>query len=317
MKKLLALCALTASICAFSGDDKKPLGAEARTREFESLQKELEVLRPDDKPSREQVMAFLEAMMEKMGKFAKANPQTPEGFEAAANTAAMLFQVKHPKFVEFAELAVKTAPAAGVEVKNVGMCWAMVAQGRLNNNDSKGAAEAIEKIKPLNPELHTQMLSMMKEAEEIAASQKEAKDRLQVGKEPFPIAGKDIEGKDVSLAGFKGKVVIIDFWATWCGPCMGELPNLLKSYEKHHAEGLEVLGISLDQDENTLKATVKKRNMTWPILADYKGWENVIAQKWGVRSIPATFLLDKKGVIREIGLRGKELDDAIVKLLKE
>jgi len=317
MKNALLVCALFLSVCSWAVEDKKPLAPDARKREYESLQKDLEALQPGEKPSREQIMTYIEAAMDKMGKFAKENPQTPEGFEAAANTASLLFQAQHPKSLEFALLATSVAPTAGVDVKNVGMCWAMVAQGRLNNGDTKGSKEALEKIKPLNAEMYEQISKQFKEMEEGMASELAAKAQLQVGKEPFPIAEKDIEGKDVSIAGFKGKVLIIDFWATWCGPCMGELPNLQKLYNAQHANGLEVLGISLDQDENALKSTVKKRNMTWPIVADMKGWQNAIAQKWGVRSIPATFVLDKKGIIRHIGLRGEELADAVAKLLKE
>jgi len=187
----------------------------------------------------------------------------------------------------------------------------------LQKGDIKGSHEALEKIKDLDKPMYDQLSAQFKQMEGQLAAQREAKDRLQVGKEPYPISEKDINGKEVSLAGFKGKVVVIDFWATWCGPCMAELPNLLKLYNAQHANGMEVLGISLDKDEEALKSTVKARGMSWPIVADLKGWENAIAQKWGVRSIPATYVLDRKGVIRHIGLRGEELAEAVGKLLEE
>jgi peroxiredoxin len=319
MKTLLTVCVLFLSACAWSADDKNPkaLTPEGRKREYESIQKELEALQPQGKPSREEVMTYIEAAMDKLGKFATDNPKTAEGFEAASTLAALLSQVRHPKALQYAEVATTVAPAAGVDVKRVGICWAMVADARLQKGDVKGSHDALEKIKDLDKAMYEQLSAQFKQMEEQLASQRDAKDRLQVGKEPFPISEKDLNGKEVSLAGMKGKVVIIDFWATWCGPCMAELPNLLSLYKAQHANGLEVLGVSLDKDENALKSTVKAKGMDWPIVADLQGWQNAIAQKWGVRSIPATYVLDRKGVIRHIGLRGQELDEAVQALLKE
>ena len=126
---------------------------------------------------------------------------------------------------------------------------------------------------------------------------------------------KDLAGKPLSIANYKGKVVLIDFWATWCGPCVGELPNVLKTYEKHHAKGFEIIGISLDQDEQKLTNFIKQKNMTWQQFFDGKGWENKLAAKYGVQSIPATYLLDGEGKIIGKGLRGEALDQAVAQAL--
>lgn len=122
---------------------------------------------------------------------------------------------------------------------------------------------------------------------------------------------KDTDGKPLSIAGLKGKVVLIDFWATWCGPCVAELPNVLAAYEKHHAAGFEIVGISLDSDRQKLDKFVKEKNMTWPQFFDGKGWQNKLSQKYGVNSIPATYLLDREGKIIASGLRGEKLEEAI------
>ena len=126
---------------------------------------------------------------------------------------------------------------------------------------------------------------------------------------------KDVDGKPLSIVGFKGKVVLVDFWATWCGPCVRELPNVIKAYEKYHDKGFEIVGVSLDQDESTLRAFLKKNKMTWQQYFDGKGWQNKVSTKYGIGSIPATFLLDKEGKILAKDLRGEDLATRLEKLL--
>ncbi len=140
---------------------------------------------------------------------------------------------------------------------------------------------------------------------------------LVVGK-PFPdFDVKDLDGKPLSVSGYKGKVVLIDFWATWCGPCVGELPNVLKTYEKHHPKGLEIVGISLDQNKERLTKFLGDKQVTWRQYFDGLGWQNKLAKKYGVNSIPATYLLDKEGKIIAKDLRGEELEQAVAKALGE
>ncbi len=124
---------------------------------------------------------------------------------------------------------------------------------------------------------------------------------------------KDVTGKPLSVANYKGKVVLIDFWATWCGPCRAELPNVIKTYEAHHAKGFEIIGISLDQDREKLTSFTKEQKMTWAQYFDGLGWKNKLAAKYGVNSIPATYLLDGRGVIIGKDLRGEALEEAVTK----
>ena len=132
----------------------------------------------------------------------------------------------------------------------------------------------------------------------------------------FPdFAEKDLDGKPLSVANYKGKLVMVDFWATWCGPCVGELPNVQKIYEKYHAKGFEIIGVSLDKDKDKLTAFIKEKNMAWPQYFDGQGWQNKLAVQYGVESIPATFLLDKNGKIIAKDLRGEALDAAVAKAL--
>ena len=130
------------------------------------------------------------------------------------------------------------------------------------------------------------------------------------------IAFTDINNNEVDLAAMKGKVVLVDFWATWCRPCVGEMPNVIAAYEKHHDAGFEVIGISLDQDKSALENFIKQNKMPWPQYFDGKGWENELADKYGIKGIPATFLIGKDGKIAATNLRDQDLENKLVELLK-
>ena len=127
---------------------------------------------------------------------------------------------------------------------------------------------------------------------------------------------KDIAGKPLSIAKYKGKVVLVDFWATWCGPCVGELPNVLNTYLKYHGKGFEIVGISLDEEEKQLTEYMATNKMPWQQFFDGKGWGNKLAVKYNVNSIPTTYLLDGEGRIIAKNLRGPELEAAVAKALK-
>ena len=128
---------------------------------------------------------------------------------------------------------------------------------------------------------------------------------------------KDLGGKPLSVGNYKGKVVLVDFWATWCGPCVGELPNVLKTYEKYHSKGFEIVGISLDSDKSKLTGFIEQRKMSWQQYFDGKGWQNKLAGKYGVNSIPATYLLDTEGKILAKNLRGEQLETEVGKALEK
>lgn len=144
---------------------------------------------------------------------------------------------------------------------------------------------------------------------------------LSVGKPSLPFAAKTTEGKKVDFpAAYKGKIVMLDFWATWCGPCVGELPHLTKTYEQFHSQGLEVLGVSLDKEkwEEKLAKFTEEHKMPWPQVYDGKFWQAEVAQKYDVGSIPSAFLVDgDTGLILARGqdLRGEKLAATIEKVL--
>ena len=133
-----------------------------------------------------------------------------------------------------------------------------------------------------------------------------------------------LDGKPISVADYKGKVILIDFWAVWCGPCMGEMPNVIKLYEETHETGFEVIGISLDNesgkfDLEALKSTIAGKGrvseMPWRQIYDGGGWSSGLAKYYGVRSIPKTVLIDQSGTVVAQGLRGEELASKVKELL--
>lgn len=127
----------------------------------------------------------------------------------------------------------------------------------------------------------------------------------------------DLNGKPVSLSELKGKVILIDFWASWCGPCRHNNPRLVKLYSKYHGKGLEIYGISLDEDIESWKKAVHHDKLLWIQVIDDKGWEAQSASVYGVDAIPSSFLIDKQGVIRFINTEGPELENNVRDLLKD
>lgn len=124
------------------------------------------------------------------------------------------------------------------------------------------------------------------------------------------------EGTPLSMQSIKGKVKLIDFWASWCGPCRGENPNVVKIYEEFHPKGLEILSVSLDRDNDAWVKAIADDNLTWNHVSDLKFWDSAAAKLYAVNSIPHTVLLDENNVIVAKNLRGDELKAKIEEMLK-
>lgn len=148
--------------------------------------------------------------------------------------------------------------------------------------------------------------------------------QVRVTAKPHPLLGKPLgelkftstKGEQIDISQYKGKVVLVDFWAVWCRPCINELPNVLDTYSKYHDDGFEIIGISLDSSREKLEKFIKENNMPWPQYFDGKGWKNEISTGFGIHSIPSTFLLDGQGIVRHVNLRGSALKNAVEDLLR-
>jgi peroxiredoxin len=126
----------------------------------------------------------------------------------------------------------------------------------------------------------------------------------------------DVNGKSVSLSSLRGKYVLIDFWASWCGPCRAENPNVVKTFNAYKNKNFTVLGVSLDQDKAKWLEAIKKDGLTWTHVSDLKYWNNEVAVQFGIQSIPANFLIDPKGVIIGKDLRGPDLEKILAANIK-
>lgn len=129
------------------------------------------------------------------------------------------------------------------------------------------------------------------------------------------IALPSVNGDTIRLSSLKGKVVLLDFWASWCGPCRVSNRNLVKIYSKYKASGFEILGVSIDDEKSKWKNAIKQDKVTWLQVNEAGGWEAGVAQTWGINAIPTSYLIDKEGRLLAMDLEGKELEKALKYLL--
>lgn len=140
--------------------------------------------------------------------------------------------------------------------------------------------------------------------------------KLTVGNPAIEFSQNDAAGKPVNLGSFKGKYVLVDFWASWCGPCRAENPNVVKAYHKYKEKGFTILGVSFDESKEKWLQAVQDDQLAWTQVSDLKGWGNAVGQLYGIRAIPQNLLLDPQGKIIAKNLRAEALEAKLEELLK-
>ncbi len=150
----------------------------------------------------------------------------------------------------------------------------------------------------------------------ILLSASMANAQLKIGDAAPEIELRNNKDSVIKLSSFTGKVVLIDFWASWCGPCRAANPYTQKLYNQYKAKGFEVFAVSLDVNKALWIKAVKKDRLTYTQVVDYDGWLSKVAEKYYVDALPTTFLVDRSGKIVAINLEGKELFDAVKRLVQ-
>ena len=139
--------------------------------------------------------------------------------------------------------------------------------------------------------------------------------KIETGRQALPFTQNNVDGKPVTLGSFQGKYVLLEFWASWCGPCRAENPNLRKQYQLYKDKGFEVVGVSLDHDKDAWVKAIEKDQLPWVHVSDLQGWKNAVSTSYGIMGVPANFLIDPQGKIVAQNLRGEALNKKLQEIL--
>lgn len=200
----------------------------------------------------------------------------------------------------------------GIDAKTFTLLNSRIGRAFEQGGRTKDAIKVYSKLAPMMASSKDERLSAYKPKLEGAVR------RLQLIGNPIALTGTTHKGEKFDWSAYKGKVVLIDFWATWCGPCVRELPNMMRNYEDFHGKGFEIIGINMDSDRGRFKKFVEDREVPWVHIMGTKekfGWDQPIAAHYGVSSIPTQMLVGRDGKVISLNLRGRALDIRLEKLL--
>ena len=179
-------------------------------------------------------------------------------------------------------------------------------------SEAAGSKVDVAKVQPLFTALNKEYreTDMGKEL----AQRIDANGSTAIGKQAPLFTQNNVVGKPVTFASLKGKVVLVEFWASWCGPCRAENPNLVKQYNTYKGKGFEIISVSLDNVKERWLEAIEKDGLDWIHVSDLKGWNNEVGRLYGVRAVPASFLVDAQGKIIGNGLRGEPLNKKLAEI---
>ena len=270
-----------------------------------------------------------------MEKFYELLPTDPEAARKELDTCAAISYQGHPLTEEWVELIFGMGSEGAATISEITRFLEMTKQIRTDMDTEKYAKEiksledSLEQIKmvakiyerdgmtdakipfSLNSE---DKKSDKKSKQENTSAAPKVSHREKIGKPAPDFQVIDLKGQELSLKKYRGQVVLLDFWATWCFPCRAEMPHLKKIYDTYKDQKFEIIGISLDQSKSVLDSYIETQNITWQQFIDDS---RAVTQMYNVTGIPATFLIDGDGIVREVKLRGRALDEAVAELVKE
>lgn len=230
------------------------------------------------------------------------SPWTYESFKGYATTLSSV-GLPDDLHKHYLEKALESIPAASRTQKlaYAGMLAALKQKNHANYVHF--ADQFIESFREADPELAGRLKKELADARS-----------LMVGGVAPDFTQEQPDGENLSLSDLRGKVILLDFWASWCGPCRRENPNVVRVYQKYKEKGFDILSVSLDKTRDRWLKAIEQDQMTWHHVSDLKGWQNEVAQSYGVHSIPQTILLDAEGKILARNLRGAELERKLAEL---
>lgn len=192
------------------------------------------------------------------------------------------------------------------------------------NPDSLGSAKTLAVMcntfgKEKTTELYNKLAPMVRNSDEgkMVEQYLQLNQDLKVGDLFVDFEMPDSNGQQRKLSEFHGKIVLLEFWASWCGPCMGEMPHLKKTYEKYHPYGFEIFAVSLDMNKEDWLKAIEEKNLNWNHVSELKSRGNAAQFIYGVSGIPDNFLIDEEGIIQARGLRGDKLDKALERMIRK
>ena len=254
---------------------------------------------PNTSPYKDEINHFINEFFRQANLSNLAVPYNPFLYESFRNYSKTLVEIGVPNDLMntiFSDLLQLLPQHANIQVMALGGIFNTLEQKK-HPELLKYALPFIEVLDSINPKSS----SILGERIQVAT-------QFSPGGTPPDFTQLDPNGKPVKMSDFKGKYLMLDFWASWCGPCRRENPNVVRMYSKYREKGFEILGISLDNNKQRWLNAIEKDQLTWPQVSDLKGWSNTVAQLYQVTAIPKTFLLNPEGKIIAVNLRGPALE---------
>jgi thiol-disulfide isomerase/thioredoxin len=309
--RLVVLSACISSLIAFAGMASAAESADAQWTELETLLKGPKERPKTQDEAKEMLKKYLAELDAKSEAFRKAYPNDPRRWkltiqEIQSNSMRGMVGVTPLTKEEISKRTDELLAAPDAE-KSVKAAASFYRVAGAESDDAEFAKLAAAHMKEYPDFPGNKQIESVIKRKETEANLKS---------KPLELAFKATDGSDVDIAKLRGKVVLIDFWATWCGPCVAEVPKIVASYEKLHPKGFEIIGLSFDQDKSALDKFTKEKGMTWVQYFDGAGWKNKFGQQFGINSIPRMWLVDKKGMVVDTNGRA-DLESKVEKLLAE